>query len=368
MQEEDKGTLEKIIDQISEERGIPRDRLKKNTEDWVSALMEKGVVVSLEIKRWRANSKVEADEIGIDGMRPSFIKYDEEYLNLGTKKLLPKSVLKEISSIESRARKNLKERSLDTPWGHFVPHTSFREWKEQNDVIRIDYFNKANEIASRWEELKEEVCQDYLEFVTSTYKDKIALATEEEKAEINAKISSLRSNFEAEIITAEKFREEFEYDCFYTYIPLPSVLKKDLLEREQIESEAEMNQKIREEMYNNKSRYIEEFIEATAGAITETTERVLQEVRIAIGSDGQKEVNKRTKNKLLKLIKTVRSLDFYQEEKTIAALDRLEVDLNKKGKEKKTFADIKSALDDFELASKSMMSSWVRDRASLLEV
>jgi len=363
-------SLENVIDDVSKTNNIPKDKLKRNVEEWIVALMNKGVVVSLEIKRWRANSKVSPDEVGIDDSKPEYSEYKEKYLTLGNKKLLPKRVLKEIASIENRARKNLEDHSIETVWGRFIPHTSFKEWKDNNDGIRAEFFNKANEIATNWLPLGEEVINDYENFISSNYEDKT-----KHKEEIEETKRGLVEDLKREMITPEHFVFTFDYEVFFTYIPLPSVIQKDLLEQEklrleqeQLTSEAEMNERVREEILKKKSEHIDEFLQATAGAIGESTKRILDEVRIAIGENGEKEVSPSIKKKLLKLIKTVRSLDFFQEDNTVNALNKLEVDLNSTKEEKKTFNSIKESVDAFEKSAKSMFNEWIYGRINMIEI
>lgn len=366
-----KQIFEEAITATAEGNSIPQDKLRSYSEEWVSALMEKGIIVDLKMGHWRANSKINPEEVGIDLKNPEYHDYQNEYLNLGNKKLLPKSVLKRISSIESRARRNLDESAYKTVWGHFVPHTSFASWKNINDQIRIDFFNEAELISGEWEELTKEVCDDYLKFIVSNYKDKI------KKEEFDDTVQKLMLEFKQEIISPKRFKESFEYEAYYTFIPIPSLLEKeiDLKEADKVRqdrdfqaSEAQMNKEVMEETMKKKSEHIDEFIEATAGAIGETVDRVLTDVRGAIGEEGEKEIGTRAKKKLMKLIKTVRSLDFFQEEKTVATLNQLEVDLNKTGEEKKTFNDIKGSVDAFDNAAKSMLSNWLHGRANLLEI
>ena len=360
--------LEEAIDSTSKISNIPKDKLRAHTEDWVSALMEKGVIVSLQISRWRASCKIEPQEVGIDLDNPAYINYQEQYLSLGTKKLLPKRILKEISTVESRARKNLDKHSHETVWGHFVPHTTFAEWKVEDDVIRKAFFEKSEEIATNWDELTKEVVEDYQKFLFSNYQDKI------KKEDFEDMANSLITEFKRSIISAEEFVKTFEYDTYFTFIPLPSIVQKDIKEKEKLEQEIElqksesvMQHTILEETMKKKSEHIDEFIQATAGALSSSTERIISEVRIAIGENGEKEVSKRVKNKLLKLIKTYRSLDFFQEDRILSDLNNLEIDLNKTGEDKKTFNDIQGNINSLENSAKGMLENWLFGKANNLE-
>lgn len=369
-QEKDQ-SLDSILDDVVKGTNISKNQLKERTEDWVVALMEKGIVVNIDIKRWRANSKINPDEVGIDQTNNEFTKYEEKYMTLGYKKLLPKNVLKEIAKIEGKARKNLKDRSIKTVWGYFVPHTSFVEWKNANDEVRKDFFDMAEQISVRWKEIVEEVCEDYSKFVTSIYSEK------KSGQELTDEITSLVNNFRSLIIPPEEFKRSFEYETFYSYIPLPAFAKKKLLEAEKVEaerhllaSEVTMQEQLQHEFKEKKSKQIDEFLKATNKAISESTARILEEVRTAIGKDGEREVSQTIRKKLLKLIENVRTLDLYQEDKTVAALNQLEVDLRKddETQKKKTLNDIKGSVENFERAADEMLSNWVHGVANQLEL
>ena len=371
MSETETKSFDSIVDSVAKDTLIPKSQLKEHAENWIVALMEKGIVVNIDIKRWRANTKINPDEVGIDETNNEFSKYEDNYMTLGYKKLLPKNVLKEISKIETKSRKNLKDRSIKTVWGYFVPHTSFIDWKEANDEIRKDFFDMAEQISVRWKEIVEEVCGDYLKYINSIYINKLS------GQELTDTITSLVNNFRSLIISVDDFRRSFEYETYYSYIPLPSFAKKELLEVEKVEaerhllaSEVEMQQQIQKEFKEKKSKQIDEFIQATAGAIGESTSRIMEEVRMAIGKDGDKEVSPIIKKKLLKLIENVRTLDFYQEEKTVSCLNQLEVDLKKTDdtQKKKTLNDIKESVESFERAANEMLSNWVYGAANQLEL
>lgn len=356
-------SIDSIVESISKANNIPSGKVKKYTEDWVAALMEKGVVVKLEINRWRANSGVNPDEIGVDSNNPNYIQYQQDYLSLGTKKLLPKKILKEISKIEGKARKNLKDHSIKTVWGLFVPHSSFEDWKKKDDEIRKEFFLKAQSIADIWTDLQKEVCENYNKFLLSTIKGK------GEDPDYEDKIKVLMSDFKDDIINADDFLKSFEYETFFFYIPLPSILQNDIYKKDQIEAkrkqmktEVEMNKKIMEATLEKRTKHIDDFYQSISSKLSETTLRIINDVKKAIENDGEKEIGTRDRKRLTKAINTIRSFDIFHEDKVLKALEKLEIDLNKSGDEKKTLNDIKDSVDSFEVATKGMLHNWLNSK------
>ena len=60
--------------------------------------------------------------------------------------LLPAQTLRALEAVESRARKVLIRSGFKTVWGTFVPVTSYREFRQEMDLCRDDYFALRDEI------------------------------------------------------------------------------------------------------------------------------------------------------------------------------------------------------------------------------
>lgn len=95
--------------------------------DWALALMSQGVIVKLSLCRWRAKIKLESETLGLRFVDEDGSGFMKDYIRLGDQKLLPPEVLKEIETLERRARETLVTYSFGTVWGRFVPFTAFDE-------------------------------------------------------------------------------------------------------------------------------------------------------------------------------------------------------------------------------------------------
>src|SRR5579871_2544532 len=98
MREEAMTTKQEALDQAL---GTPTSRV-----DW-RRRMKEGVLVTLKIKRWRARQKLTLSELGIYPPTSEARAAYEELLTLGSKVLLPVSLLKELDAIERGARLHL---------------------------------------------------------------------------------------------------------------------------------------------------------------------------------------------------------------------------------------------------------------------
>lgn len=131
--------IDKSIKDIAEKTGLSTDDVRSTIYQWATPLMEKGIIVRLEIKRWRGTKRISPEELGIDENDSRWNEF-KEYMSLGVRNLLDRRTNNRINAIENRARKLLKDYSFETVWGHFVPCTMFSEWQDKDKEIQKDYF------------------------------------------------------------------------------------------------------------------------------------------------------------------------------------------------------------------------------------
>ena len=185
--------------------------VQSTIEQWATPLMQRGVIVRLEIKRWRGNKRISPEELGIDEKDDSWISF-KHYMSLGTRKLLTRDVESKLSNIDNKSRKNLKDHSFETVWGRFVPCTMFKDWQENDKKINKEYFEVAEEISSSFDKVKDKVIEDYKGYCYKIWKGGAVHGsgwkTYQEYEDY------FISKIENEIISASQFKKSFEYKRF----------------------------------------------------------------------------------------------------------------------------------------------------------
>jgi len=361
---------ENTIKSISEKTGASKEQIVSIVEDWATPLMRRGIIVKLSIKRWRATQKIEHSDTGLNSEDSEWRRFSSQYLKLGKKVLLPFHALSSLNRIESRSRSNLKECSYDTVWGRFVPYNSYAEWRVRNEQIRDDYFLAADEMVKRYPELIEEVLDEYRQHAKTLFYSVEKREGPYEEFE-KQYIDEIRSS----IISAEQFRASFEYDLFFSFIPIPSEVQKNLLEAESLESEREEIGKEREirkivieETAELKTKCIEQFLESTVGEIRGTVVRVIEEVKSGLDRGNDSPTIGKSRTKLLKMIKRIRMLDFYDDSEIQNLLARLENDLEK-DKEDRSEDEVIKTLKELEFSAKKNVQNLIGEgRFSMVEL
>lgn len=131
--------------------------------------MQDGFIIELTIKRWRARKKLSLFELGIVAPNEETQRAYDELCNLGTNALLPVQVIKDLETIERLARQNLKRHSFSTPFGKFVPWSSYAAWKRENEEYKQRFWAKHDEIVANYEEHTESLLRQYEDIARHAY-------------------------------------------------------------------------------------------------------------------------------------------------------------------------------------------------------
>jgi hypothetical protein len=305
-------------------------------DDWAMTLMEKGVIVKLTISRWRAQTRLNYNELGITFNNEDHKEFMSKYITLGYESLLPPSVSTEITSIEKRARTCLNVYSFNTVWGKFVPFSSFAEWKRENDLLKEEFFELSKDIGLRYGDIVKEVKTEYEKMARDVWKRIYP-------GDKNPPTASFLENFTSKIIDKIPERDmvvaSFKYDAVYFKVPLPSLIQEDIAKAEKIvldrdkavnETLIEMQTKqiIAEEYRVKKAELIDSFLTSTVtflrhhvAELADHTYQVLLNTKY--------DMDMRHVNKIKKMIKSVRNLNFHNDNEIESILNGLLQEVSK---------------------------------------
>jgi len=363
--------IEKAVQDIAQKTGLSVSDVRAEIHQWATPLMEKGVIVKLEVRRWRGTKKISPEEFGIDENDKRWIEF-KEYMFLGTRSLLTRKTNSRINTIENKARKLLKDYSFETIWGHFVPCTLFVEWQDKDKEIQKEFYDLADELEQNFDKITDKVIRDYKSYCKKVWNDGNARggfrSYEAYEYDFIKKIKN-------EIITATEFRKSFKYNTIFYFIPMPSEIERDLVETKKVQGqheildyEKEMKRRLAENMNELKRQHLESFLESTVGQIRNSILTIVEDVRNSLRVDVDQQLTKgRNRTKLLKMIDSVRGLNFYNDEQIQTVLDRLEEDLNKDA-DVRSERDVEETLKEIEGLASMDFSDLLYGRFNLLEL
>ena len=311
------------------------DDIKRVKENWILGLMQKGLIVQLSMKRWRATARLSPDDLGIKFINDDSVNFSKRYLYLGLQLLLPPEVLKNFACLENKGRLLLKNMSFDTPWGRFVPETALDEWESQNRIIHDDYMLAAREFGDGYDEIVDLVRADYRLFAKDVW---ARLYPQNKDGVTDSFIEHFVQRVVEKIPPRADIVSSFNYNYIYFEIPMPASLQAEVLKANEIKRAdelAESDLKIKQETkrrlagvyLEKKEQLLDTFLESTVeeirGQVAELCTSVLEAMTKTQLKN--KEVTLSQKNKIRTMIKKVKNLNFYDDK----AMTELVKDLDK---------------------------------------
>jgi len=306
--------------------------------DWALALMSQGVIIKLSIGMWGATAKLKSEDLGLRFTDEDGIEFMNKYIDLGRQRLLPPKILKEIKTLDSRARALLKEHSFDTVWGKFVPFTAFDQWEKENEAIRRDFLEAAAKLDSRYDEIIDIIKAEYRKLAKDVW---ARLYPENTDKPTDSFLESFVGRVIDQIPSQQEIISTFKYDTTYFIIPMPSFIEENVarareiqrkVEEEDHKSKLERNTKkrIADEYVKRKKELIDGFLESTVASMRKYVAELCENVLKSIGKNPEKnDISKDQRKKIKAMVKKVRLLNFYDDKEITTLLRELEQEVDK---------------------------------------
>lgn len=326
---------------------IEENNIEWHRDNWALALMQRGVIVKLTVARWRATIRLTPEMLGLKFVDESSYQFANKYLALGYQKLLPPAVISQFDSLEREARVNLINYSFETVWGRFVPITAFDEWERENEAIRRRYLDSAIDFGNQFENILLSVKEDYKNLARDVW---ARIHPENQTKATDSFVESFCQRIVDKIPRREEVISSFVYDYIYFIVPMPSFIEESVAKAKDIQRESELKdynatlekqtrKKIAEIYTQRRKELIDGFLEKTVQEMRKYVSELCNEVLLAIGRQKTKgsAINVRQTNKLKRMIKKVKYLNFHNDEEINNLLDELEFEIDKvRGEQDKT--------------------------------
>jgi hypothetical protein len=272
------GDVEDALHTMAEQLAEEPTRLRKRQD--VTHILEKmtdGVVVTLHIGRPRFTASVAPkrggtafglEKLGITNSEEAQ-KVVREYFSLGRHSLLPTELQKELAAIENTARACLDRFAFKTHWGYFIPTSNYKTWKAENEKHEKNFLAKKQYVIDHFDEIMEQVLTAYRTLAEDAWMQSSfgSLVVRENRENLSealfqglyrqlesgegkaAFIQTYLSYIQSEMPSREEVEDAFEYETELGYIPLPSLLARDINEADHVvRSRSLRDAKLRAEM------------------------------------------------------------------------------------------------------------------------
>jgi hypothetical protein len=241
--------------------------------EW-SKVLDEMILVNLTITRWRAKTRSEFNEYGLDAS--SFQAY-----TAGTRSLLPKKLQKELDTLEDMARSLLKRWSFKTLFGYLMPKDKYDEFKAYieekpaTDLRRYLYgskksldaswdekslkerwFQLAQHIAERRDAIVDEVVESYRPSAIVRWRVEQGLAKDAGVQPPDEWLDEILAEMVARIPTADQIRDSFTLQIIPAFVEAPDeaikAAKLEEIEVQQREVERRLEEISREKVQAEK--------------------------------------------------------------------------------------------------------------------
>lgn len=208
--------------------------------------MQEGVIVTLHICRWRAKARLTYEDLGLPRPNAEEEKVLEELLLLGEKFLLPAKYVREMESADSAGRKYLARTALETAYGPFVPFTQFVEVKAELNKYRDRYLSVGEKIVDNLDEITAEHLKNCAEQAHRAYRRLVKLTPRFKSSEGYIDEDGFAGKFldgiTASIPSKDHLRASLGFEINVSFIPLPSLISRDMAEAKRLQAEADTEQ------------------------------------------------------------------------------------------------------------------------------
>lgn len=281
------------LTEIARILGEPVETINDRTEDMVR-LTQTGVIVSVTIRRYRGFTKLRNRDMGLSH------NYGESNLiDLGSKRLLPKSIIRRMNSIDVTARAVLRNHGFATMWGQFIPAHMYPEVKRRLAELAADYKRVSESIIANYEQVISDMLYQYERQASLAYRRKTTLA-QNELIDEDAFIVEYLERIRHAMPTREEIADTFDFEVKLSFVPLAPTMAYDAtsaldaLEQrkviegiEQLDAMEQMHQDVLEQSRTEQANLIGGFVRDMMVELRERTYLMMADIKKSIDKNGR---------------------------------------------------------------------------------
>lgn len=362
-----KQTVSDQIREIAQALGEDPAAIRTDNPKWVELLQE-GVIVKVTLRRWRGKARLELDgDLGVPVNGEGQLYKD--LLDIGSKLLLPRTIQKELDSIDSAARQNVERFGFKTHWGTFIPATAYADWKASDAEYQDKYFAIRDQIVVFYDEIIAGQLDEYAEAARVAFKRRNRLQPGQDLdyryLPQDRFVEDYMARLRLLIPTKEQIAASFAYEVELAYIPLPSLLAADTeraaeiavsseVERRKLAALEAMNREVIEQAKAQKELLVDGFLADITRQLRAMIYDAVTAVSDATAKNGY--LHPRSMVQLQNLVEQVGRLNFIGDRDADAMVERLR-SLTSKASADRDPAEIQQALRDVQIVTRASLAA-----------
>ncbi|MFH1568819.1 MAG: hypothetical protein ABIL09_12550 [Gemmatimonadota bacterium] len=229
-------------DELARHLGAEADAVHRDeamADRW--AALDRGILVDVHIGRWRAETRMTLEDLGLTHLdNPGYLEALQQLTVLGRKYLLPKEVIQRAQRAEQRGRSLVEKHSFHVRLGRFVPFTAYADWKAEDEDARRVYFAVRDDICTHLGEYRALALDGYRRIAGESF-DLLVQRGADPGQSRAAFVAGYLVRIETQIPPAERIHASWSWEVSLDYIPLPATVERDLLRREELRRQRQLN-------------------------------------------------------------------------------------------------------------------------------
>lgn len=235
--------------------GVGVEELKA-IPDKMQDAMRSGVIVTLHVGRWRGWTTLSAEDLGL----PKTKEY-QNWVALGSKRLMDAKLMQEIDAVEYNARYWLGRYATQTYWGWFVGARAWAQLKPILEERRDKYFALRDALLAVYDTKVDEVLAHYAEIGRIAYQRANALPGDYDydfRANFeDVAVDRFVSKIAQRIPNKGELASSFSFSWDMHYIPITMGLPSDVDENDL--DAAALRREVLERMRSEQQQLVSEF-------------------------------------------------------------------------------------------------------------
>lgn len=267
----------------------------------LDVLTREGVLVNVSVRFWRAQKKLNAEDIGLDRD-----DVNERLISLGHKKLLPREALAKFALIESRAHALVESSTFPflNGLGHFLPNSKLQE-----------VTGKLTEIQEQFHIVTEEFLHEYNLLRVQATKEWGLTARK-----LSVDPARLMATIENAFPNLNSIRRYFSFDVHLFEIKVPERLGLDMVTLGDQQNIIVARDKAAHEAAEKIGKGVNSFVADCVATMRRETS-ILCEEMLASMKSGKTGVHQKTLNRLLNFIDHFKQLNFAGDQELNSTLE-----------------------------------------------
>mgnify|MGYP003589793092 CR=1 FL=1 len=256
----------------------------------LDVLTREGVLISVSIRLWRAQKKLNAEDIGLDSD-----DVNKRLISLGHKKLLPREAMAKLALVESRAHALVESNTFPflNGLGHFLPNKRLAEVTGKLEEIQEQFHSLTAEFLRQYRPMREQALKEWRETARRLAVDPARL------------VATIEDAFP----DPDAIRRYFSFDIHLFEIKVPERLGTSLVSLADQQNIIDARAKAASEASEKINTGVNAFVADCVSTLRHETATLCEEM-LASMKTGKTGVHQKTLNRLLNFMDHFKQLNF----------------------------------------------------------